>query len=137
VWVSLLLFTKLFLDKLAELIFQKLVHLEEQLFTVNCDLTVIWYNPTYADTYAFEKPTKKSLNTHFLRQFFTVFSLFCFVRLQKSLIHDALLSITRNFPFGGKKPKKQKVEAQAKSIFSTSLEHTVLSHTASKSTGLF
>jgi hypothetical protein len=38
-----------FLNKLAELISQKLVHREEQLFTVNCDLTVI-YNPTYADT---------------------------------------------------------------------------------------
>jgi hypothetical protein len=54
------------------------------------------------------------------------------------------LSFTRNFAFGGKKPKKQKVkflnwsvwEAQAKAISSTSLRDTVFSHTASESTGL-
>jgi hypothetical protein len=41
-----------FLDKLAELISQKLLHLEEQLFMVVSNLKVIWYNPTYA----FKKP---------------------------------------------------------------------------------
>jgi hypothetical protein len=95
------------LDKLAELISQKLAHLEEQLFTVNCDLTVISYNPTYADTYVFKKPPKKSLNTHFLRQFLPFF-IICFVRLQRSLTHNELLSFTRNFAFGGKKNEKTK-----------------------------
>jgi hypothetical protein len=65
-------FTKLFLDTLAELISQKLLLLEEQLFTVICNLTVIWYNPTYA----FKKPPKKhsewifSFNFHYFSLFF-------------------------------------------------------------------
>jgi hypothetical protein len=51
------------------------------------------------------------------------------------------LSFTRNFAFGGKKQKGKFLnwsvwEAQAKAIPSTSLEDTVLSHTASESTGL-
>jgi hypothetical protein len=55
-WVSQILTVyEAIMDKLAELISQKLLHLEEQLFTVICNLTVIWYNPTYAYTCAFKK----------------------------------------------------------------------------------
>jgi hypothetical protein len=52
------------------------------------------------------------------------------------------LFFTQNFAFGGQKWEKQKVnflkwsvwEAQSKGISSTSLENTVLAHTAPEST---
>ena len=53
--VSVADFTMVFLDKLAKLISQKRFYLEEQLFAIILNLTVIWDNPTYADTYTFKK----------------------------------------------------------------------------------
>jgi hypothetical protein len=101
------LFTKLFLDKLAALISQILSHLEEQLFTVICNLTIFWYNPTYAYTYASKNLHKKhsewifSFNCqHFSKKI-------C-VRLQRSLAHNAILSFTRNF--GGQRSQKTKIK---------------------------
>jgi hypothetical protein len=95
------------LNKLAELISQKLLYLEEQLFEIILNLTVIWYNPTYAHTYAFNKPPKKTRSSCLLLQFSSVFIIF-FVRLRKSLTHNALAPFSWNFAFGGQKHEKTK-----------------------------
>ena len=61
--------------KLAKVIFRKHLKLTELTFAVILNWRVIWYNPTYADTYSFKKLLK---NTQFVfsNSIFTIFYYF-------------------------------------------------------------
>jgi hypothetical protein len=79
--------------------------LTEPTFAVISNFTVIWYNPTYADTYAFKKLLKKNADRLFSFNFHHFLYFFC-VTLQKSLTNNAKAFLLLNFAFSGQKREK-------------------------------
>jgi hypothetical protein len=101
-------FTKVFFDKLTELISQKLFILKNTLrdhFEFDSNLI----QSTYAHTYTFNtcKDPKKHSERIFSLNFRHFLVFFC-VRLQRSNTNNALAAVSWKFAFGGQKREKTK-----------------------------